>query len=171
LQIVVGTPIITIIQTTLVTNYNPFCGKMVLNMAKRSEYPILKSISIIILMSSLISCSGSGSDPNNTNNDSQLNTGSPSDTVTTTSRTINLSWNPPTTYADGETLSTLDGYRIYYGTTNGAFSEVVNIDNPGITSYVIDNLSSNSFYFFVATAIDMDGNESAYSEPASVFIE
>lgn len=77
-----------------------------------------------------------------------------------------LSWTPPTENEDGSLLGDLDGYRIYWGTTPGTYPNVVALDNPGLTSYVIENLAPGT-YEFVATAIDSTGLESAPSLPAT----
>ena len=76
-----------------------------------------------------------------------------------------LSWTPPTQNADGSVLTDLSGYRIYYGHESGNYPMSVQIDNPGIARYVVDNLTPNT-YFFVLTAIDSNGLESEYSNEA-----
>jgi hypothetical protein len=58
-----------------------------------------------------------------------------------------LSWNPPTRNADGSVLTDLAGYRIYYGRNRDDLDEVVELDNPGLTRYVVDNLSPATWYF------------------------
>lgn len=140
-------------------------------MKKPIKNSILGLFLIIPLSSNLVGCSSGNSDSFNGGSNLNNNTDLPSDTVTSTTGSINLSWTPPTTYSDGKALTNLDGYRIYYGTSDGVFTNVINIDNPGITSYVIENLVSNTYYYFVATAYDIAGNESAYSQAASVFIQ
>ena len=80
--------------------------------------------------------------------------------------TATLSWLPPTENTDGSAL-TLAGYKIYYGTSADNYTTVVNIDNPGLATYLIDNLPAGNTYYFVITAIDSNGIESAYSEVGS----
>lgn len=84
--------------------------------------------------------------------------------VTTGSAT--LSWNAPTLNSDGTTLTDLAGYRVYYTRTLGDYSFAKRIDNPGITTYLLDNLSPGTWHF-VVTAFDGSGNESEYSNAAS----
>ena len=55
------------------------------------------------------------------------------------------------------------------GTRSGAYTNSVTIDNPGITTYVVDNLAPGT-YEFVATAFNRSGIESVYSNPASMEI-
>jgi hypothetical protein len=77
-----------------------------------------------------------------------------------------LSWHPPTEFTDGSTLHDLDGYRIHYGTDSGSYEWVIEIDNPGITRYVIDGLEPGTYYFAIS-AIASTGTESAPSVEAS----
>ena len=73
-----------------------------------------------------------------------------------------LSWTPPTQNTDGSPLTDLAGYKFYWGTTPGIYPNMVMINNPGITIYVIENLEPGT-YEFVATAFNAAGVESAYS--------
>ncbi|MEM7815822.1 MAG: sugar-binding protein, partial [Candidatus Aenigmatarchaeota archaeon] len=82
-----------------------------------------------------------------------------------------LSWEPPTTNADGTPLTDLAGYKVYYGTskrvstcpneTHG-YSNVVNVGN--VTTYKINNLPDGFTYYFSVTAYDTSGNEGCFSE-------
>ena len=76
-----------------------------------------------------------------------------------------LSWTAPTQNEDGSALTNLAGYKIYYGRSSGSYSNEVRIDNPGITSFVVDNLSPDT-YFFAATAFNSAGAESRFSGEA-----
>jgi hypothetical protein len=77
-----------------------------------------------------------------------------------------LSWIAPTENEDGTPLTDLAGYRIYWGTTPGMYTDSVTLDNPGLTSYVVENLAPGT-YEFVATSYDEEGVESAYSNLAT----
>jgi hypothetical protein len=77
-----------------------------------------------------------------------------------------LSWMPPTQNADGSALTDLSGYKIYYGNESGYYPMSIQIDNPGIARYVVENLTPNT-YFFVLTAINSSGTESEFSNEAS----
>jgi hypothetical protein len=79
---------------------------------------------------------------------------------------FSISWNPPLTNLDGSALSDLAGYRIYRGTQPGQYSDVVVIDNPGITSYTFDQLPTGTTYYVVVTAVNESGNESPPSDEA-----
>jgi hypothetical protein len=72
-----------------------------------------------------------------------------------------LNWLPPTQNEDGTALVDLAGYKIYWGAP-GNHSNSVTLNNPGLTSYVVDNLAPGT-YEFVATAFNAAGMESNYS--------
>lgn len=80
--------------------------------------------------------------------------------------TATLSWMPPTENADGSPLTDLAGYRIYYGRNSNLLDQTVNLDNPGLTRYVIDNLSPANWYFSM-TSVNARGAESDRSATAS----
>jgi hypothetical protein len=78
---------------------------------------------------------------------------------------VTLNWTPPTENEDGSTLEDLDGYKIYWGTSQGNYPNSVTIDG-GLSSYVVDNLAPGT-YVFVATSFNTSGVESVYSNPAT----
>jgi len=81
----------------------------------------------------------------------------------TGSGSVQLSWQPPTENADGSTLTDLSGYNIYVGTTSNTYDYMeIQLDNPGLTAYVVDNLDPGTYYF-AATAFNSSGVESALS--------
>ncbi len=67
-----------------------------------------------------------------------------------------LSWTAPTERIDNTPLFDLAGYRVHYGQSSGNHSNQITINNPGITTYVVDNLSSGTWYFTVS-AFDSTG--------------
>ena len=77
-----------------------------------------------------------------------------------------LLWTPPTQNLDGSPLTNLAGYKLYWGTAPKSYSKSVTIANPGITSYVIENLQAGTYYFS-ATAYTTGGTESPLSGEAS----
>ena len=78
-----------------------------------------------------------------------------------------LTWTPPTQNEDGSPLTDLAGYKIYWGTTQGSYPNSATLNNPGLTSYVVENLLSGNTYFFVTTAFNSGGIESQRSNVAS----
>ena len=79
---------------------------------------------------------------------------------------VTLTWTPPTKNSDGSQLTDLAAYKIYYGLSEGNYPNEVRIDNPGISSYVIDNLNPNTYYF-VSTSINSAEIESKFSNVTS----
>jgi hypothetical protein len=86
--------------------------------------------------------------------------------VATATGSVTLSWTPPTSHTDGSPLTDLAGYKVYWGTQQGEYPNTVTLNNPGLTSYTIDQLTAATWYF-VTTAFDKAGVESAYSGVAS----
>jgi hypothetical protein len=82
---------------------------------------------------------------------------------------ITLSWTPPTRNEDGSALTDLAGYKFYWGTTPGVYTDSVTINNPGLSSYVVENLRPGT-YEFVGTAFNEKGEESAYSNPTTMVL-
>jgi hypothetical protein len=78
---------------------------------------------------------------------------------------MTLVWDPPTTNADGTPLTDLAGYKIYYGLASGSYATIIPVGN--VLTYTVRNLLANVIYYFVATALDTSGNESAYSNEVS----
>lgn len=64
---------------------------------------------------------------------------------------VNLSWTVPTQNANGTALTDLAGYYIYYGTSANQMTQSVRIANPGVTSYVVSNLSPGTWYFSIVS--------------------
>lgn len=76
-----------------------------------------------------------------------------------------LSWTPPAVNTDGSALTDLAGYRIYWGASSGSYTQSATLDNPGLTTYVVENLTAGNWYF-VSTAMNAAGAESNYSNEA-----
>jgi len=77
-----------------------------------------------------------------------------------------LSWTAPTENTDGSTLSNLTGYRIRYGTSESALTQTIVINNPSVTTYVVEDLAPAT-WFFAVTAVNSVGSESTQSNVAS----
>lgn len=82
---------------------------------------------------------------------------------------VELSWAAPTENVDGSALTDLAGYKIYWGTQPSEFANSITIDNPGIVTYVLEDLVPATYYF-VATALNADGAESDPSDMTSLTI-
>lgn len=82
------------------------------------------------------------------------------------SGSASLSWTPPTRNTNGTTLTNLAGYRIYYGTSPTNLSRTVQVNNAGLTRYVVSDLSAATWYFSVR-AYTSGGAESGNSTTVS----
>lgn len=79
-----------------------------------------------------------------------------------------ISWQAPTTDSDGSELTDLAGYKLYYGTTTGDYTQSVDVGS--MTTYTVTGLTDGETYYFAATSYDTSGNESGYSNEASKFL-
>ena len=82
---------------------------------------------------------------------------------------VTLNWNPPTQNTNGSTLTNLAGYDIHYGTSSGDYTQSVSVSNPGIATYVVDNLTPGTYYFSVG-AVNSQGVESPLSSEVSATV-
>ena len=127
----------------------------------------VSSIATLCLILLLTACGGGGGGDNNPAVEpGSIDNGGGSG-GSSSDRTATLSWVPPTENTDGSPLTDLAGYKIYYGTTAGNYPNVITIDNPGIATYIIDNLPPGYTYYFVITSFDSFGQESEYSDVGS----
>jgi hypothetical protein len=81
---------------------------------------------------------------------------------------VSLAWDAPTTNADGTPLTDLAGYKVYYGTASGSYSQNINVGN--VTAYTISTLNDGTYYF-ATTAYDTSGKESGYSDEVSKTVQ
>jgi hypothetical protein len=122
-------------------------------MKKQNTFRLLIIVFILSLIFSYGGCGG-GSGGNNK--------GEPSPAT--------LSWDAPTTNADGSELDDLAGYKVYFGYSSRNYTEFIDIGMPpcqkndGKTTctYTLTSIPAN-IYFFAVTAYDTSGNMSTYS--------
>jgi hypothetical protein len=74
---------------------------------------------------------------------------------------VNLSWVTPQENVDGTPLTDLEKYRIYIGRETRSYDESIDVTDPGATSHTFQ--ASSGEIFVTMTALDRDGNESAFS--------
>ena len=84
------------------------------------------------------------------------------DVTTTTLASVTLQWQPPTENTDGTPLTDLAGYRIYYGVDPADLSGLIELPNPGLTTYVVEELTPSTWYFAM-TSVNDRGQESDLS--------
>ncbi len=80
--------------------------------------------------------------------------------------TATVTWTPPTTNTDGSALTDLAGYRVAYGNSSTNLGQSQSLDNPGLSSYTVNNLAAGTWYFAVY-AVNSSGIESGISNVAS----
>ena len=90
---------------------------------------------------------------------------------TTSAGTAKLSWTPPLTRQNGESLKMAEiaGYKIGYYKEGEKIEDakMISINNASTTEYVFNNLSSGVKYYFFIKTIDTNGLESSNSNPVS----
>lgn len=82
---------------------------------------------------------------------------------------VTLTWNAPSTNADGTPITYFTGdYRIYSGTVSGNYSRVTNLSSSNsIVTGQVASLTNGQTYYFVVTAVNKLGNESNRSNEIS----
>lgn len=76
------------------------------------------------------------------------------------SSSVTLTWN-------ANVESDLAGYRVYRATSSGKYGAAIATIQGNTPKYIATGLQFNTTYFFVVTAYDIAGNESAYSNEVS----
>jgi hypothetical protein len=76
--------------------------------------------------------------------------------------TVGLTWNPSS--------STVNGYNVYRSTTSGSGYGKINSQLIASLSYTDSSVQNGSNYYYVTTAVDASGTESAYSNEALAII-
>jgi hypothetical protein len=89
--------------------------------------------------------------------------------VAMTTSSAMLSWTPPTQNSDGSALTDLAGYRVYWGTTQGSYTNNEPVGN-NVTTHMVSNLTPATWYFTV-TALNAQGVESAFSNVAQKIVQ
>lgn len=92
--------------------------------------------------------------------------GTPAPAPTPSTGSATLRWQAPTETSDGQPLTDLAGYRVYYGLASFKLDRWLMISDPADTSAVITGLSTGTWYFAV-TAFTRQGVESSMSSVVS----
>ena len=83
---------------------------------------------------------------------------------------VTVSWLAPADNTNGTALTNLRGYKLYYGEAPRDYSSTIKVSNPGLTTYLIENLSPGRYYFAV-TAYNSLGEESDFSPEISTIVD
>ena len=78
-----------------------------------------------------------------------------------TQHTVDLTWN---------SSNNAVGYNVYRGSVSGGPYSIVNSSLDGTTAYTDNTVASGQTYYYVATAVDGNSNESAYSTEAQAVV-
>ena len=115
------------------------------------------------LLLTLLSCGGGGGDDGDTDPGPD---GSRPDVVMVGDGEALVSWDAPTTRADGTDLmpASLGGYRVHYGTATRTYDTMIDVGR--VTSHRITGLEADTTYFFAVTAYDISMRESDFSDEA-----
>ena len=117
---------------------------------------LLRHVGLLLFCVVLVACGGNGASAVISSN---LGSGS-----------TTLSWSAPLEREDGSALVNLAGFRIYFGKYSGQYDQMIDLDNPGLSRYVVEGLDQDT-YFFVMTAYAADGAESLYSNEVARIVE
>ena len=74
-----------------------------------------------------------------------------------------VSWTAPIQNTDNSTLTDLAGFKVYFGTFPGEYENSITVNSVGLSSVLVENLGAGD-WFFVMTAFNSSGIESAYSK-------
>jgi hypothetical protein len=142
------------------------------------KFPALAAL--LALSTLLAGCSDSDDSASTTSatptvTDTATTTSTTTATVTTPATSgssngaVTLTWLAPTENTNGQSVSDLGGYYIYYGTAESDLSKVISVSGADTTTYVVYGLGSGTYYFAVS-AFNTMGMDSAQSDIASVTI-
>ncbi|MGH8065867.1 MAG: fibronectin type III domain-containing protein [Candidatus Entotheonellia bacterium] len=81
---------------------------------------------------------------------------------------VRLSWNRPTTTANGTPLTDVAGYKLYYGLTSRTYDFLKIVGDQ--TMYAMSGLEPGRTYYFAVTAYNASGYESHFSDEVSVTV-
>jgi len=125
---------------------------------KQIKLTAARMFAVIIMAVTAFGCGGVGSSGSG---GSSGVSGSSAGSEPSAGQSVSLSWEAPATNSDGSSIGDLSGYKIYYGTSSGNYTQSIDVGNS--TTASISSLSSGSWCFAV-TAYDASGNESDYSD-------
>ncbi len=126
---------------------------------------ILMAIGLMLMMAGCGRGGSGGSDGSGSTSIVSDSTGTDTGAGTGT-----LTWDAPSTNANGTVLTDLAGYKIYYGKKSGNYTEVEDVENvTTVSSDELPDIQSGIWYFAV-TAYDTSGNESDYSNEVNTEI-
>jgi len=137
---------------------------------RRQNAPNVRAFALAIILISATALFGCGGGISTTEQQGNSTPGTGTGTGTGSGTgAARLTWSAPTTYVNGDPLAgLLAGYKVYYGTTPGVYTSVIDVGN--VNSYQINGLTKGQTYHFTVTDYDINRVESDYSTVVSKII-
>jgi hypothetical protein len=110
----------------------------------------------LLLVISITGCGGGDGSTSTASVADSPASGNGSGGAVTAAGLANLAW-------DASPDPNVAGYKLYYGTSSGNYSNTINVGK--VTSYSVSGLAPGTYYFAVS-AYDASGNESSFSNEA-----
>ena len=123
------------------------------------------AISMTLIGALLFGCESGSPDASTGSAAAAADTGS--GTTAPESGTATVSWTAPAVDING--MTSVAGYRIYYGSAAGSLTHVIDVDDAGAVSFKVSNLAPGIWYFAV-TDYDAEKIESTPSGVVQVTI-
>lgn len=128
-----------------------------------------KLLTVLGMATVLVACGGGGTSSNASQSSvtGSSNGASAAPSTATGIGAVTLNWMPPTANTNGSVLTNLAGYHIYYGTSPDKLTQMIALNNQGLTSYVVEGLTANTVYYFAITAVNSNNIQSGLSNVAT----
>ena len=123
------------------------------------------TVSMALIGALLFGCESGSPDASTGSAAAAADTGS--GTTAPESGTATVSWTAPAVDING--MTSVAGYRIYYGSAAGSLTHVIDVDDAGAVSFKVSNLAPGIWYFAV-TDYDAEKIESTPSGVVQVTI-
>jgi Fibronectin type III domain len=128
--------------------------------APRIRNPALLRLSAAVLLVSLAGCPGAQISQNSESapagsvpSGQSPSTPAPAPTSVTVpakaTGTATLSWQAPTENEDGTPIEGLAGYYIHFGPSAAELNQLIEVNDPALTTYAVNGLTAGTYYFAV----------------------
>jgi hypothetical protein len=107
------------------------------------------SVSMALIGALLFGCESGSPDASTGSSAAAADTtsGTTGGTTAPESGTATVSWTAPAVDING--MSNVAGYRIYYGSSEGQMTHVIDVDNASAVTYTVSDLAPGVWYFAV----------------------
>jgi hypothetical protein len=129
----------------------------------------MRRVSTFLILATLAGCGGGSGGP--TGGPAPVPTPTPvPPSPTPVTGIAELIWTAPTRNEDGSALTDLAGYKVRYGQSAGALTQVLDVAVPAATTTRINGLVAGTWYFTVASYTNT-GVESVQAGPVSKAVQ